>query len=165
MSYFQLSSLRIALCNIPPKNFPLWAIKQKNSGAAQKLTSSVSEKDFFSFFILVCFSSLLGFVGEGFLVCLDGGDHTSLHQDKWDYSAYCRTRTFWYVHLNLQGIFWSHKTILSWWTRVCFLSGYTSISRASFDFTKPSWADEQGSSSGTQGFGRFFDLTKWSKSC
>jgi hypothetical protein len=46
-----------------------------------------------------------------------------------------------------------------------FLSGYTSISRASFDFTKPPWADEQGSSPGTQGFGRFFDLTKWSKSC
>jgi hypothetical protein len=62
------------------------------------------------------------------------------------------------------------KTILSWWTRICFclvtqespghllisknplelmnkdmfLSGYTRSSRASFDFTKPSWADEQG---------------------
>jgi hypothetical protein len=61
--------------------------------------------------------------------------------------------------------FWSHKTILSWWTRICFCLVTQSTSRASFDFTKPSWADEQGSSSGTQGFGRFFDLTKWSKSC
>jgi hypothetical protein len=48
ITYFQLSSLRIAFCNIPPKIFPLWAIKQKNSGAAQKQTS-VSEKDFFHF--------------------------------------------------------------------------------------------------------------------
>lgn len=113
MSYFQLSSLRIAFCNIPPKIFPL-TVSQSSERTQELLKNRLAwvRRIFFIFYFSVS-PVFWVFVGEGFLVCLDGVDHTSLHQDKWDYSAYCWTRTFLYVHLNLQGIFRSQKTILS----------------------------------------------------